>query len=97
MCRSWHLCGATRLWKENLALALVKKGNSTSTGCDETAVSRHTRCAGEQWDVSEQMDTYYNPIPHFDYRLALNHSPTLRKLPVLPRGGNELGTGIDDL
>ena len=43
------------------------------------------------------MDTYYNPIPHFDYRLALNHSPTLRKVPVLPRGGNELGTGIDDL
>ena len=60
-------------------------------------MSRHPRCAGEQWDVSEQMDTYYNPIPHFDYRLALNHSPTLRKLPVLPRGGNELGTGIDDL
>ena len=20
---------------------------------------------GEHWDVTEQMDTYYNPVPHF--------------------------------
>ncbi|EIE19758.1 hypothetical protein COCSUDRAFT_19282 [Coccomyxa subellipsoidea C-169] len=52
---------------------------------------------GEQWDVSEQMDTYYNPIPHFGYKLALDHSPTLKNVPTLPRGGDELGSGIDDL
>jgi len=40
---------------------------------------------GEHWDVTEQMDTYYNPIPHFGYDLALAHSPQLRKLPTLPR------------
>ena len=33
---------------------------------------------GEGWDVTEHMDTYYNPIPHFNYDLALAHSPQLR-------------------
>lgn len=40
---------------------------------------------GEHWDVTEQMDTYYNPIPHFGYDLALSHSPQLHEVPVLPR------------
>lgn len=40
---------------------------------------------GEHWDVTEQMDTYYNPIPHFGYDLALSHSPQLHDVPVLPR------------
>ena len=40
---------------------------------------------GEHWDVVEQMDTYYNPIPHFGYDLALGHSPQLQSVPVLPR------------
>ena len=44
------------------------------------------RCSGEHWDQSEQMDTYYNPIPHFTYQMALDHSPTLQNVPVLPRG-----------
>ncbi|KAK9807824.1 hypothetical protein WJX72_010336 [[Myrmecia] bisecta] len=52
---------------------------------------------GEHWDVSEEMDTYYNPIPHFGYRLALNHSPQLLNVPTLPRGGDELGDGISAL
>lgn len=39
---------------------------------------------GENWDVMEHMDTYYNPIPHFGYELALSHSPQLRGVPVLP-------------
>lgn len=52
---------------------------------------------GEHWDVTEQMDTYYNPIPHFDFKLALDHSPTLKYVPVLPRGGDDLGGGIADL
>ncbi len=43
---------------------------------------------GEYWDQEEQMDTYYNPIPHFDYRLALQHSPQLRSVGTLPRGGS---------
>lgn len=54
-------------------------------------------CAGEHWDVSEQMDTYYNPVPHFGYKLALEHSPTLKRVPTLPRGGDDLEGGIDDL
>lgn len=37
------------------------------------------------------MDTYYNPIPHFTYEMALAHSPELRRLPVLPRGGDDDG------
>jgi len=41
---------------------------------------------GEHWDQSEEMDTYYNPIPHFTYQMALDHSPTLQNVPVLPRG-----------
>lgn len=36
--------------------------------------------AGEHWDTTEQMDTYYNPIPHFGYELALAHSPQVRLL-----------------
>lgn len=40
--------------------------------------------AGEAWDAVEQMDTYYNPIPHFGYELALAHSPQLRSVPTLP-------------
>lgn len=34
-----------------------------------------SRTPGEHWDHTEQMDTYYNPIPHFGYDLALAHSP----------------------
>jgi hypothetical protein len=41
---------------------------------------------GEHWDNSEEMDTYYNPIPHFTYQMALDHSPTLKNVPTLPRG-----------
>ena len=40
---------------------------------------------GEHWDVTETMDTYYNPIPHFGYDLALSHSPQLNSVPMLPR------------
>ena len=47
--------------------------------------------------MSEQMDTYYNPIPHFGYDLALAHSPTLRAVPTLPRGGDSLDDGFDSL
>ena len=54
--------------------------------------------AGEHWDFSEQMDTYYNPIPHFTYKMALDHSPTLKNVPTLPRGGLDgLDDGIDAL
>ena len=42
------------------------------------------------------MDTYYNPIPHFGYDLALAHSPQLRGVPMVPRdeqlGVNEKGS-----
>lgn len=62
---------------------------------------------GEHWDVTEHMDTYYNPIPHFGYDLALAHSPILREVPALPRdnkldgnggkGGGKKGGGGGDL
>lgn len=61
-------------------------------------VRRHgNSTTGEWWDQREQMDTYYNPIPHFDFRLAMGHSPTLRSLPTLPKGGEELGDGVGAL
>jgi hypothetical protein len=40
---------------------------------------------GEHWDVTEPMDTYYNPIPHFGYAEALQHSPQLQAVAMLPR------------
>lgn len=52
---------------------------------------------GETWDVSEQMDTYYNPIPHFTFGMALDHSPTLKAVPALPRAGDDLGEGVGAL
>ena len=53
--------------------------------------------AGEQWDVSEEMDTYYNPIPVGGYDWAVNHSPQLRGVATKPRGGDDLGDGLDAL
>jgi len=61
-------------------------------------LSPYLLSAGEHWDFSEQMDTYYNPIPHFTYKMALDHSPTLKNVPTLPRGGLDgLDGGIDAL
>ena len=58
-------------------------------------------CAGEQWDSTEEMDTYYNPIPHFGYDLALAHSPQLRNVPTTPRDaeldGGGGGRGLADV
>lgn len=61
-----------------------KYGNSTS---------------GETWDVSEQMDSYYNPVPHFGFAHAIKHSPQLLGVPELPRddSGGELGEGMGAL
>ncbi|KAK9799702.1 hypothetical protein WJX73_000201 [Symbiochloris irregularis] len=85
---TWSIDGGgnryQRWWGENhFGNGWVQKYGNSSTG--------------EHWDASEQMDTYYNPIPHFDYRLALLHSPTLRSVPLHPRGGDELGDGLDIL
>ncbi|DBA86837.1 hypothetical protein WJX79_009019 [Trebouxia sp. C0005] len=52
---------------------------------------------GDNWDVSEEMDTYYNPIPVGGYDWALSHSPQLKGVAALPRGGDELGDGLDVL
>ena len=57
----------------------------------------HVLPAGEQWDVSEEMDTYYNPIPVGGYDWAVNHSPQLRGVATKPRGGDDLGDGLDAL
>ena len=89
-----------------------KKGETWSAGADGSSYNRwwaedhlgggwvrkhgHST-GGEAWDASERMDTYYNPIPHFTYAMAVDHSPTLRDLPVLPRGeGTGTGTGEDE-
>lgn len=91
-----------------------KKGETWSSGADGGSYNRwwaedhlgggwvrkhgHST-GGEAWDASEQMDTYYNPIPHFTYAMAVDHSPTLRDLPTLPReeGGDGLGEGVGAL
>jgi hypothetical protein len=55
---------------------------------------------GESWDDTIGMDTYYNPIPHFGYDLALAHSPQLKSVPLRPKEVDEddpFGPGIDDL
>jgi hypothetical protein len=49
---------------------------------------------GEHWDVMEYGDTYYESVPHFGYDLALDHSPQLKGVEMLPReGGGGLGNG----
>ncbi|GMH35329.1 hypothetical protein BSKO_03197 [Bryopsis sp. KO-2023] len=55
--------------------------------------------SGESWDVTEYMDTYYNPIPHFGFSHAIRHSPALLEIPVLPKDDVEggLGPGIGAL
>ena len=54
------------------AVAISTKNDSTCTlFCSP---------AGEHWDQSEEMDTYYNPIPHFTYQMALDHSPPLKNV-----------------
>lgn len=40
---------------------------------------------GEQWDHVNHMDTYYNPIPHFTFKMALDHSPELLRVQQLRR------------
>lgn len=68
-------------------------------------VRRHGHStSGESWDDTVQMDTYYNPIPHFGYQLAVEHSPQLRAVPLRPArvveeeagGGGGGGGGGDD-
>ncbi len=72
-------------------------------------VRRHgSSTSGESWDDTIHMDTYYNPIPHFGFKLALDHSPQLKGVPMRPRsigddGKNKaaaedpFGPGLDDL
>jgi hypothetical protein len=73
-----------RWWGENhLGDRAVQKYGHSSTG--------------EHWDVTETMDTYYNPVPHFGYDLALAHSPTLRSVPTLPRDRGTLRDGLSPI
>jgi hypothetical protein len=46
------------------------------------------------------MDTYYNPVPHFGFKLALQHSPQLKAVPMMPKPINDkdpFGPGLDQL
>jgi hypothetical protein len=61
--------------------------------------ARCVAAAGEHWDDTIHMDTYYNPVPHFGFKHALSHSPQLCRLPLQPKTINELdpfGPGLDD-
>lgn len=56
--------------------------------------------AGEYWDDIAHMDTYYNPVPHFGFKLALDHSPQLRGVPLKPKevkADDPFGPGLDAL
>eukprot|EP00200_Dunaliella_tertiolecta_P010471 CAMPEP_0202386010 /NCGR_PEP_ID=MMETSP1127-20130417/64080_1 /ASSEMBLY_ACC=CAM_ASM_000462 /TAXON_ID=3047 /ORGANISM="Dunaliella tertiolecta, Strain CCMP1320" /LENGTH=528 /DNA_ID=CAMNT_0048986381 /DNA_START=250 /DNA_END=1836 /DNA_ORIENTATION=- len=48
---------------------------------------------GEFWDDTEWMDTYYNPVPHFGFDLAVRHSPNLWQIPVRPAGTKGKASG----
>lgn len=63
-----------------------------------TRASPRSGPAGEYWDVVENMDTYYNPIPHFGFHHAIAHSPTLWavKLPPPDESGGAGGSEEDD-
>jgi len=57
-------------------------------------VRRHGHSStGESWDDTVQMDTYYNPVPHFGYQLAVEHSPQLMAVPLRPRGAGPPAEG----
>ena len=64
-------------------------------------VRRHGHSTGgEHWDDTIDMDTYYNPVPHFGFKLALDHSPQLKGVPLRPKDvdeANPFGPGVDDL
>uniref|UniRef100_A0A383VYZ1 Uncharacterized protein n=1 Tax=Tetradesmus obliquus TaxID=3088 RepID=A0A383VYZ1_TETOB len=64
-------------------------------------VRRHGHSTtGEYWDDIAHMDTYYNPVPHFGFKLALDHSPQLRGVPLKPKevkADDPFGPGLDAL
>ncbi len=70
---------------------------------DGTVRKHGSSTGGEHWDSVEHMDTYYNPVPHFGFHHAWNHSNKLRDVPGRPRdeapGGEEgeLGMGLGAL
>ena len=39
-------------------------------------------------------DTYYNPVPHFGFDLAVRHSPNLWNIPVRPRGSSSRPSSV---
>ncbi len=82
LCSTLQRPGVRRWGEHHFGNGWVQKYGNSSTG--------------EHWDVSEQMDTYYNPIPHVGYQIALDHSPQLKAVPTLPRDGATLGPGIED-
>ncbi|KDD71831.1 hypothetical protein H632_c4323p0, partial [Helicosporidium sp. ATCC 50920] len=101
-------------WEEHFGAGTGRKqGETWSVGADDERYNRwwgeehrgggrvrkHGHSStGEHWDVEEQGDTYYNPLPHFGYDLALRHSPQLRAVAERPRdrGSLERG-GMQDL
>ena len=55
--------------------------------------------SGEHWDTREQSGTYYNPVPHFGWDLAVAHSKQLLSVEQLPKDEEpeELGLGFSGL
>lgn len=55
--------------------------------------------SGERWDTREQSGTYYNPVPHFGWDLAVSHSKQLLAVDQLPKEEEPgvLGPGFSSL
>ena len=55
--------------------------------------------SGEHWDTREQSGTYYNPVPHFGWDLAVSHSKQLLAVEQLPKEEEPgvLGPGFSSL
>jgi hypothetical protein len=73
---------------------------TTGFAAGNAACCMHLPITGEQWDDMVHMDTYYNPIPHFGFKLALDHSPQLRNVPLKPKEikqDDPFGPGLDQL
>jgi hypothetical protein len=84
-------------WSESAAGKRYSRSWGEVHHGDGTVRKHGFSTTGEHWDLNEWMDTYYNPVPHFGYDLALAHSPQLRGVPTLPRDEEGLTGGLADL
>lgn len=86
---TWSVSAGGERWNRSWGEEHFGDGNVRKSG---------SSTSGEYWDNTEHMDTYYEPVPHFGYDLALAHSPQLRSVPLLPREDESdlVSGGLDD-